>query len=62
MLTAELREYAETPDRFAPVPEGSSVTRHDDGRVCFIQGTTWGSVSAVRVPAEYRAVQVEYAA
>ena len=47
MLTPEIREYAEQPDRFAPVPEGSSVTRHDDGRFCFIQGTEWGSVSCV---------------
>jgi predicted N-acetyltransferase YhbS len=52
VLTAELREYAETPDRFAPVPPGSSVTRHDDGRFCFIQGADWGSVSAVRVGAD----------
>ncbi|MDX6475467.1 MAG: hypothetical protein QOH95_978, partial [Gaiellaceae bacterium] len=49
MLTLEIREYAETPDRFAPVAEGSSVTRYDDGRVCFIQGADWGSVSAVSV-------------
>jgi len=25
------------------------VTRYDDGRVCFIQGTEWGSVSCVNV-------------
>ena len=49
MLTRELREYAETPDRFAPIPDGSSVTRYDDGRVCFIQGDEWGSVSSVSV-------------
>jgi len=52
VLTPELREYAETPDRFAPIPDGSSVTRYDDGRVCFIQGDTWGSVSCVAVAAE----------
>jgi predicted N-acetyltransferase YhbS len=51
VLTPELREYAETPDRFAPVPEGSSLTRYDDGRVCFLQGATWGSVSGVCVGA-----------
>jgi len=51
MLTRELREYAETPDRFAPVAEGSSVTRYDDGRFCFIQGDEWGSVSSVSVEA-----------
>jgi len=49
VLTPEIREYAEMPDRFAPVPEGSSVTRYDDGRLCFIQGTGWGSVSCVNV-------------
>jgi len=49
MLTRKLREYAETPDRFAPVPDGSSVTRYDDGRVCFIQGEEWGSVSGISV-------------
>jgi hypothetical protein len=48
-IPEELREYAEVPDRFAPIPEGSSVTRHDDGRVCVIQGTTWASVTGVRV-------------
>jgi hypothetical protein len=48
MIDAALREYAETPDRFAPVPEGSSVTRFDDGRICVIQGTTWAGISAPR--------------
>jgi hypothetical protein len=48
MIDAALREYAETPDRFAPIPEGSSVTRFDDGRICVIQGTTWAGVSAPR--------------
>ena len=47
--TRELQEYAETPDRYAPVIEGSSVTRFDDGRVCVIQGPTWASVSAPNV-------------
>jgi predicted N-acetyltransferase YhbS len=48
-ISPELREYAETPDRFAPVVEGSSVSRFDDGRVCVIQGPTWASVSAPHV-------------
>ena len=52
MLTPAIREYAETPDRFAPVPHGSSITRHDDGRICFIQGADWGSVSAPHVAAD----------
>lgn len=47
--TAELREYAELPDRFAPVQEGSSVTRFDDGRICVLQGANWASVSAPNV-------------
>jgi hypothetical protein len=51
MITAELREYAELPDRFAPIPAASSVTRHDDGRICIIQGANWASVSAPRVEA-----------
>ncbi len=51
MITPELREYAELPDRFAPVPEGSSVSRFDDGRICIIQGANWASISAPRVEA-----------
>ncbi len=49
MLTEEVREYAETPDRFAHVVEGASVSRFDDGRVCVIHGATWASVTGVRV-------------
>jgi len=52
VISAELREYAETPDRFSLVVEGSSVTRHDDGRVCVLVGPTWVSVSAPRVEEE----------
>jgi ribosomal protein S18 acetylase RimI-like enzyme len=48
-LSLELRAYAETPDRFAPMVEGSSVSRFDDGRICVIQGQTWASVSAPNV-------------
>jgi hypothetical protein len=47
VISDELREYALTPDRFAPIPEGSSVTRFDDGRICVIQGTVWAGVSAM---------------
>jgi hypothetical protein len=49
VITPELREYAETPDRFAPIPPGSSVTRVDEQRVCIIQGVDWASVSAPNV-------------
>lgn len=52
MIYPELREYAEVPDRFAPVPEGSSLSRYDDGRVCVIQGLTWASVTGIDVAEE----------
>jgi hypothetical protein len=48
-MNAELREYAETPDRFAHVPRGTSVHRYANDRVCIIQGPTWASVSGVHV-------------
>jgi hypothetical protein len=48
-LSASLREYAEEPDRFGLIAEGSSVSRFDDGRVCIVQGPTWAAVSAVHV-------------
>ncbi len=51
-IPAELREYAETPDRYATIVEGSSVSRFDDGRVCVIQGATWAGVSAPNVAEE----------
>jgi hypothetical protein len=49
MIDPQLREYAETPDRFAPVPEGTSVTRFADERICVIQGPTWAGISGPRV-------------
>jgi hypothetical protein len=48
MIDDALREYAETPDRFAPIPAGSSVSRDDDGHICIVQGTVWASISAPR--------------
>lgn len=51
MLSAELREYAEVPDRFSRIADGSSVTRFDDGRICVLQGPTWASISAPNVDA-----------
>ena len=48
MIDPALAEYAETPDRFAPIPEGSSVTREDDGRICIIQGPIWASISGAQ--------------
>jgi hypothetical protein len=52
VISDELREYAETPDRFAPVPAGSSVTRFADERICVIQGATWAGISGPRVRAD----------
>jgi hypothetical protein len=52
VISDELREYAETPDRFAPIPEGSSATRFDDGRVCIVQGTVWAGISGLRCTAD----------
>jgi hypothetical protein len=49
VISDELREYAETPDRFAPIHAGSSVTRFTDERICVIQGATWAGISGVRV-------------
>ena len=48
MITAALREYALTPDRFSEIPNGSSLSRHDDGRICVLQGSIWASISAPR--------------
>jgi hypothetical protein len=48
MIDDALREYAETPDLFAPIPKGSSVARDDDGRICIVQGTVWASITAPR--------------
>jgi hypothetical protein len=51
VIAPELREYAATPDRFSTIPAGSSVTRHDDGRICILQGAIWASISAPRFDA-----------
>jgi hypothetical protein len=47
VATAELLEYAETPDRFSTV--AGAAERYADDRVCILQGPTWASVSGVRV-------------
>lgn len=51
-LSDKVLEYAETPDRFALIVNGSSIARFDDGRVCVIQGPTWAAVSSVQVAAD----------
>ena len=48
-VSPELREYAETPDRFSDVAPGGSVERYADERICIIQGPSWASVSSVCV-------------
>jgi hypothetical protein len=60
VISPELREYAETPDRFTQVIEGSAVTRHDDGRVCVLLGPTWASVSGPCVAEDEVAELVAY--
>ena len=56
-VSRELREYAEMPDRFAPIPAGSSVTRFDDGRVCVLQGADLGvgqrRAASTRMPSTF---------
>lgn len=51
-MNPELREYAETPDRFSHVASGASVERFADERVCILEGPTWAAVSGVRVPTD----------
>src|SRR5205807_8315318 len=46
-ISPELRELAETPDRFTQL--SSDVERFADERVCLVQGLTWASVSGVNV-------------
>lgn len=48
MIAPELREYALTPDLFSTIVERSSVSRHDDGRICVLEGNVWASISAPR--------------
>jgi hypothetical protein len=52
VLTRELREYAEVPERYAYVAADGSVTRHDDGRICVLQGAAWATVASPRVEAD----------
>lgn len=52
MIGDELREYAEVPDRFAPIAAGSSVSRFADARICVVQGATWAGISGPRLREE----------
>ena len=51
-ISAPLREYAETPDRFSEIPAGASVRRVADERHCTLEGPDWCSVSGVSVEAD----------
>jgi hypothetical protein len=50
VLSRELREFAQTPDRYTWV--SADVDRDADERRCVIQGTTWAGVAGVRVAAD----------
>ncbi len=50
MITRELREFAQCPDRYTLI--ASDAERWADERVCVIQGTVWAGVSGVRVHAD----------
>jgi hypothetical protein len=49
VLSAELREFAQSPDRFTQIP--ADVDRFADEHVCILQGNTWAAVSGVRAAA-----------
>lgn len=56
----EVRAFAETPDRYTEIPPDGLVTRHDDGRICIVQGPTFATVSAPHVAdGEVEALLVE---
>ncbi|HZU20885.1 MAG TPA: hypothetical protein VE982_06675 [Gaiellaceae bacterium] len=50
MLTPEVRAFAHAPDRYTRL--SGDVERTADERVCVVQGTTWATVSGVRVEAD----------
>lgn len=47
--SAELREFAEVPERFVEIPVGISVERSDDERRCILRGRSWASVAGIDV-------------
>lgn len=49
MLSTELREFAQNPDRYTQIP--ADVHRFADERVCVLQGNTWAAISGVRIDA-----------
>jgi len=51
VISAELREFAEVPDRFTGIAPNSSVDRFDDGSVCVVRGPMWASVAGIDVDA-----------
>jgi hypothetical protein len=58
VLSRELREFAQTPDRYTLIP--ADVERFADDRVCVIQGSVWAGVCGVRVgPGEVESLVAE---
>lgn len=47
MLSAEIREFAQFPDRFTYLSPG--IERRDEGSFCVIQGLHWAGVTALRI-------------
>jgi hypothetical protein len=44
---AEVREFAQVPDRYTRLTAG--VQRYADERICVVQGSTWASIAGIRV-------------
>jgi GNAT superfamily N-acetyltransferase len=57
VLSRELREFAQTPDRYTWL--SAEVHRDADERRCVIQGTVWAGVAGVRVTPDEVAPLVE---
>lgn len=49
-LSRELREFAQTPDRYTLL--SADVDRFADERVCIVQGSTWAGVAGIRIRAD----------
>jgi GNAT superfamily N-acetyltransferase len=49
VLTPEIREFAQVPDRYTRLSH--DVRRYADDRACILEGTVWSGVAGVRVGA-----------
>lgn len=47
--SAELREFAEVPERFVEIPVGISIERSDDRRRCILRGRSWATVAGIDI-------------